>query len=277
MINIIKSDLYRILKGKAIYIVLAIITIISLVSVIGMSPGNIGISIESNVDSSDIEFMEKISNAKTLGEFREIMKSDGAFTLDKDIIGQNINLYYFFIMITIIVLATDFSNKSIKNTISSAITRKEYYFSKLILILGLGTGIILFNNYGTYILNLIINGKEFSSPILEFTKFTIIQLPLLYGIISLLVCLAFVLKKKSLFNSISIPFIMVFPLIVMGIINLFKLNADWFTNYELQLALTKLVNNPSNKYIFTCVLIGVIYIVIFNIIGYYSFKKAEIE
>ncbi|MDD2495193.1 MAG: ABC transporter permease subunit [Tissierellia bacterium] len=277
MINIIKSDLYRILKGKAIYIVLAVITILSVVSVVGMSPGHIGLSIGSNVDMSDLEMMEEISSAKTLGEYREIMKNNGSFALDKDIVVTNVNLYYFFIVIAVIVVATDFSNKSIKNTISSAISRKEYYFSKLLLILGLGTFLILFNNYGTYILNLIINGKAFSTPLLEFTKLTIIQLPLLYGIISLLVCLAFVLRKTSLFNSISIPFIMVVQLIATGIINLFKLNADWFNNYEIQLALTKLVNNPTNKYIVSCALLGIAYIVIFNTIGYYAFKKAEIK
>ena len=74
MINIIKSDLYRILKGKAIYIVLAVITILSVVNVVGMSPGHIGLSIGSNVDMSDLEMMEEISSAKTLGEYREIMK-----------------------------------------------------------------------------------------------------------------------------------------------------------------------------------------------------------
>lgn len=277
MINIIKSDLYRILKGKAIYIVLAMITILTVVSVVGMSPGHLGLSIGSNIDMSDLELMEEISSANTLGEYREIMKNDGAFELDRDIVGTNVNLYYFFIVITVVVLATDFSNKSIKNTISSAISRKEYYFSKLLLILGLGTFLILFNNYGAYILNLIINGKAFSTPILEFTKLTIIQLPLLYGIISLLVCFAFVLKKTSLFNSISIPFIIVVQLIATGIINLFKLSADWFNNYEIQLALTKLVNNPTNKYIVSCALLGIAYIVIFNTIGYYAFKKAEIK
>ena len=277
MINIIKSDLYRILRGKAIYIVLAIIMVMSIVNIVGISPGQIGLSVSSNIDSSNVEFEKKINSAKTIGEYRKIIKDNGSFALDKDILGTNTNLYYFFIVITVIVLATDFSNKSIKNTISSAISRKKYYFSKLLLILGLGTFLILFNNYGSYILNLIINGKSFSTPLLEFTKLTIIQLPLLYGIMSLLVCLVFVLKKTSLFNSISIPFIIVVQLIMGAIINLFKLNAEWFNNYEIQSALMKLVNNPSNKYVACCALLGIVYIFIFNIIGYYSFKKAEIK
>lgn len=277
MINIIKSDLYRILKGKAIYIVLAIIIILTMVSVVGLSAGTIGLSFGTGSDTSDVGLATEVNNAKTLGEYRKIIKDNGSFALDKDILGTNTNLYYFFIVITVIVLATDFSNKSIKNTISSAISRKKYYFSKLLLILGLGTFLILFNNYGSYILNLIINGKSFSTPLLEFTKLTIIQLPLLYGIMSLLVCLVFILKKTSLFNSISIPFIIVVQLIMGAVINLFKLNAEWFNNYEIQSALMKLVNNPSNKYAACCALLGIVYIFIFNIIGYYSFKKAEIK
>lgn len=277
MINIIKSDLYRILKGKAIYIVLAIIIILTMVSVVGLSAGTIGLSFGTGVDTSDAGLTTEVNNAKTLGEYRKIIKNSGAFSLDKEIIGTNTNLYYFFIVITVIVLATDFSTKSIKNTISSAISRKEYYFSKLLLVLGLSTFLILFNNYGAYLLNLIINGKAFSTPLLEFTKLTIIQLPLLYGIISLLVCLAFVFKKVSLFNSISIPLIVVIQIIMISVTNLFKLNITWINDYEIQTALIKLVNSPTNTYIISCIILGVAYCAIFNIIGYYSFKKAEIK
>ena len=277
MINIIKSDLYRILKGKAIYIVLAIIIILTMVSVVGISAGTIGLSFDTGSDTSDVGLATEVNNAKTLGEYRRIIKNSGAFALDKEIIGTNTNLYYFFIVITVIVLAADFSVKSIKNTISSAISRKEYYFSKLLLVLGLSTFLVLFNNYGAYLLNLIINGKAFSTPLLEFTKLTIMQLPLLYGIISLLVCLAFVFKKVSLFNSISIPLIVIVQIIMISVTNLFKLNATWINDYEIQTALMKLVNNPTNKYVVSCAILGVMYIIIFNIIGYYSFKKAEIK
>lgn len=277
MINIIKSDLYRILKGKAIYIVLTIITILIMVSVVGLSAGTIGLSFDTGSDTSDVGLATEVNNAKTLGEYRRIIKNSGAFALDKEIIGTNTNLYYFFIVITVIVLAADFSVKSIKNTISSAISRKEYYFSKLLLVLGLSTFLVLFNNYGAYLLNLIINGKAFSTPLLEFTKLTIMQLPLLYGIISLLVCLAFVFKKVSLFNSISIPLIVIVQIIMISVTNLFKLNATWINDYEIQTALMKLVNNPTNKYVVYCAILGVMYIIIFNIIGYYLFKKAEIK
>ena len=209
MLNIIASDLYRIKKSFAVYIALFLVLIMSVISIVGMSAGHIGLSVgQSNINLNDTEFIEELSKAKSLQEVRKVMQRDGAFPLDKDIIGQNVNLYYVFIIITVIVLVTDFSNKAVKNTLSSAVSRKTYYLSKTIIIFGICTILILFSNYFSYFLNLIVNGESFSTPFWEFTKITLVQLPLLYGIISLLICFAFLLKKTSLFNTISIPFIL---------------------------------------------------------------------
>lgn len=277
MLNIIKSDLFRILKGKAIYIALLIIIILTIISVVGMSAGHTGLSVGSDMNAENAELLQEISNAKSLGEYRRVMKTQGNFELDKQIVGQNVNLYYFFIAIVIIILCTDFSNKSIKNTLSSAISRKKYYLAKFTLVILLGTFIILFNNYLAYILNFIINGKNFASSLEDFTKLTFIQLPLLYGIISLLICILFLVRKTSVFNSIAIPIIMVIQLIGTTIINILKIKGDFFYNYEIQYALSNLASNPSNEYIVKCAILGILYIIIFNIIGYYSFKKVEIK
>ena len=70
---------------------------------------------------------------------------------------------------------------------------------------------------------------------------------------------------------------MLVQLIGLGIINIFKIKADWFYDYEIQYALAKLVDNPTNNYIISIAILGIIYIVLFNIIGYVSFKKSEIR
>ena len=113
MFNIIKSDLYRLVKSKGFYIVIGVVIIMAIISVISMSEGHIGLSVGSSVDVTDAETLSKISSAKSLGEFRDIMKSFGAFKLDRKIIGQNVNLYYMFIVFVVIILTKDFSNKSI--------------------------------------------------------------------------------------------------------------------------------------------------------------------
>lgn len=277
MLNMIKADLYRIMRGKAIYVIFFIIIILSLISAIGISAGHIGLSTSSNMNVENVELMNQLSKASSLKEVRTIMKASGVFALDKDVIGQNINLYYMFIVIIVILICTDFSNQSIKNTLSSAITRKRYYIAKTVFAFLLCTGIILFNNYFFYIVNLFINGKEFSSSILAITKATLIQLPLLYGMISMLIALAFLCKKTSIFNAVAIPLVMVVQLVIIGMSGLFHIDIPWFYDYEFQFALNKLALTSDGIYIFKCFFLGIFYMILFHGIGYYTFKKTEIK
>lgn len=277
--NMIKADLYRIFKGKAIYICVLIILFAGFISALSVSPGHVGLSVSQNTNEviNDPEFVEKMQNTNSLGDLRKLMLSHGAFALDKEILGQNVNLYYLFIVITVIVLCSDFSNRTIKNTLSSSVSRKKYYFSKLCTIFILATVLLLFNNISTVIIVYLIDGKDFISPIHSILKLTVIQLPLIYGIISLLIGLGFVAGKTSTFNTISIPLIMVVQLIGFAIINLFRIKADWFYDYEIQFALAKLATDVQNSYIMKCALLGLTYIVVFNLIGYFVFKRKEIK
>ncbi|MBO5349351.1 MAG: hypothetical protein J6A89_05995 [Clostridia bacterium] len=235
MINIIKSDLYRIFKGKAIYVLLTIIVLI-------ISP--------------QIIFFK---------------------TTVAEIISGNNDLYFAFIVIIVSVILSDFSNSTIKNTIACAITKKTYYFSKLISSLFLSTLLIIFFNCFTYSINIIVNGIDSSIPIFEFMKMTVIQLPPFYGIISLLICLAFIFKKPSIFNAISISYPVILEIIINIISMKFKVNVEWYYKYQFIYSLENLINKPTNKYIMSCAVLGIAYIIVFNIIGYYSFKKAEIK
>lgn len=279
MINIIKSDLYRVFRGKAIYVAIIILLLLASVSCFAMSPGHIGIA-SSNREQTDYdneELLEKLYETDSIMETRKIMKEYGSFPLDKVQLGANANLYYFFIIVVVIVLVTDLSNSTAKNTLSSAISRKKYYLSKLITCIGLGTFLVVINNYGSYIINLIMNGQEFSAGILEITKLTILQLPCLYGIISMLVCIGFCFRKTGTFNSITIPLIMVIQLIIMGIATLFHFDANNILNYEFQYMIGNLVANPSNVYILKTLVLSIFYIIVFNIIGYRVFRKTEIK
>ena len=279
MLNIIKSDLYRVFKGKSIYVAIIIILILASVSCFSMSPGHIGMTTSSAEQPliKDEEILNQVYETDSILETRKLMKEYGAYPLDKAQLGANANLYYFFIIVVVIVLVTDLSNSTAKNTLSSAISRKKYYMSKLITCIGLGTFLVLVNNYGSYLINLIMNGKEFSAGILEITKLTILQLPILYGIISMLVCIGFCFRKTGTFNSITIPLIIVMQLFIMGCSSLFHLDANNILNYEFQYIISNLITNPSNTYILKTLILAVFYIVIFNVIGYSVFKRTEIK
>lgn len=279
MLNIIKSDLYRVFKGKSIYIAIIFILFLASVSCFSMSPGHIGITTSSEEQPliQDEEILKQVYETNSIFETRNLMKEYGAYPLDKAQLGANANLYYFFIIIVVIVLVTDLSNSTAKNTLSSAISRKKYYFSKLITCIGLGTFLVLINNYGSYLINLIMNGKKFSAGFLEITKLTIIQLPILYGIISMLVCIGFCFRKTGTFNSITIPLIIVIQFIIMGAATLFHFDGSNILNYEFQCIIGNLISNPSNTYILKTLVLAIFYIIIFNTIGYRVFRKTEIK
>lgn len=274
-----KADLYRIFRGKAVYICVLVILILAIISCYEMSPGRIGVQTGYATENSmqDQETIDKINNTNSLQETRKIMKEAGSFPVDKAQMSANANLYYFFIVIVVIVLVTDLSNSTVKNTLSSAISRKKYYFSKLSTCLLLCSGFILINNYGSYLINIMMNGSKFSSGILEITKLTVLQLPIMYGIISLLVCIGFLFRRTATFNGITLPFIMIVQMIIMGISALFGLHADKILNYEFQYIIMNLVSNPTTTYLIQTLILAFSYMVIFNLIGYYSFKKAEIK
>ena len=279
MFNMIKSDIYRVFKGKAIYICIIFIFIFMILSTFELAPGWIGVNnsiLDSDYGSNISDNDERaIYEANSIFKEREIMKKY-PYKLDKAIIGANVNLYYIFIVIIVIVLATDFSNSTVKNTISSSVSRKKYYFSKLLICILICTLFIVLNNYGTYFINLLMNGRMFSSSLGVITKVTLYQLPLMYGIISLLVCISAATRKTSIFNAIAIPFLMISQLILMGIISLFKLSSN-IISYEYQVALFNLASSNNSLYIMKCILTGIVYIIIFSFIGYYLFKKAELK
>lgn len=208
MINMIKADLYRVFRGKGIYLAILLAVIMASSSIYVMQPGYIGLTSSDTISGDsmvDDETGLELSATNSISKTRKILKETSGYPLDSAIIGTNVNLYYMFIIIVVGVLVTDLSHSTAKNTLSSAISKKKYYLSKLFTCCLLCIGLVLLNNYGTYIFNRLINGAKFSSGIEKITKYTLVQLPIMCGIISLLVCMAFLLRKTAAFNAVSIP------------------------------------------------------------------------
>lgn len=277
MLNIIKADLFRILKGKGIYIIIILLFLLSLMSAYTVSPLNVGLNVSGdtteNYGLSD-EWLEKLYSVKSMSETRDILINHGHYEVDVANVVHNNNMYYFFIAVVVFVLCCDFSNGTIKNTVSTNISKKKYYFSKLLLAIGLGTIITFLNVYLAYFSNLFMNGNNFVSSLSNITLLTIRQLPLLYAIISVLITIAVIVRKTSIYNGISIPLLMLFQLI-LGFMNTFNL-PKWIYNYEFETALGKLCLNPTNTYIMQTLSLWTIVFIITTIIGYSYFKKRDI-
>ena len=280
MLNMMKADMYRIVRGKAIYIITLIIIALEIVNIISISAGAISMGINPNLvtgDEYDYEYLEKLEKANSISEYRKIIIDNGGFELDTDIMAENGNFYYIIIVLVIIVVTCDFSNKSVKNTLSSAISRKKYYISKMLLLYLITTIILIFNTYFSYFLNLLVNGSSFVSSIANVTKILLLQLPLIYGIITLLGSIAFITRKTSIFNAISIPLIAIVQLIAMGICTLFRLDAVKMFEYDFTFMLRNIANSQTDTLIMKSLVLAVVYIVLFNIVGYFVFKRSEVK
>ncbi len=279
MINMIKADFYRIFKGIGIYIGIAIVLLIIGISVYAIEPGSLGTTATySNENySSPIDDMsyDELQNF-SMSDYRKLMlKSDG-FELDRAMLANNMNLYYVFIFVAVLAVTVDFSGASIKNTLSSAISRNKYFASKSLFTTIVCLLIFFANTYISHFAIIAFDNEKFVASLGTVTKVSLVQLPAILALISILNGLSFVVKKTSIFNTIAIPLVMVFQLLLSFAIKIFNID-EKLMNYELQTMLSKLAYNPSNSYLVHSYIICFAIIVLFTALGYFSFKKSEIK
>ena len=285
MINMLKADLYRLIRSKGFYIAMLILLLTIGISIYFVSPGYFGINdsagtMDDNVAAQMQSVMSQLSKEEqqsiSISKLREIMLTVEGYELDRDILSVNMNLYYIFIFMAAIILTVDFSGGSVKNTLSSAISRNKYYLSKLCLITLCCTAILFLNTYIVYFANILFNGKSLASSLGTVTKITLLQLPPTLALASILTDIGFMTKKTSLFNTITIPLIMVSQIVLRVVALIFEIKEE-FMYYEFQQMLRKLANNPTDTYILNSFLVCAVVIVVFNLLGYLSFRKAEIK
>ena len=283
MINMIKADLYRITKNVVFYIAIGLVLLMLGVSIYVVQPGVMG---QMSVgDISTIEYMQDATiddmSMQEMSEFsvkdlREMVLNTEGYELDKNVLAANMNLYYVFIFIAVLVITVDFSAGSVKNTLSSAINKNRYFLSKTLFVFGMCIFIFFMNTYVCYFGNLVFNHGKVSSDLWTVTKISLLQLPPMLAIMSILIGIAFTLRKTSVFNIIAIPLVMVFQLVMSLVIMLFNLDSK-ISEFELQIMIGKLTSEPPMDYITKSYIYCALLIIAFLSLGYTSFRKSEIK
>ena len=284
MINMIRADLYRLVRSKGSYIAILFMLLMVGLSVYFVGPGSIGLrdSVIMSEETSEqlhvviVGLPEDEQYSTSASKYREIMLSIEGYELDRDILGANINLYYVFIFIAVIIITADFSGGSVKNTLSSAVSRKKYYISKLCLISLCCVVILFLNTYIVHFATMFFDGKNLASSLGVVTKITVLQLPPTLALASILTGIGFAAKKTAVFNTITIPLIMVFQMLLRAAALVFKIK-DKYLYYELQSMIGSLADEPTAEFIRGSIAVCAAVIIVFNVIGYLSFKKAEIR
>lgn len=273
MFNIIRADLYRIFKGKAVWIAIAVFLFTVALQVVSEGTGTIGIDVTRIQYSDEEEILVDNWWAEGFvltGKNAPLVMADGS----SDII-------YFLLPFIVIIAAADFSNGTVKNLLSSGLSRSRYFMSKLILVGAVCVLLVL-----TYVLTAIVTGSivnglggdinlEYMRKIAEVY---IPQLYLIFAYACIGLFLAFVLKSKSALISVYIAYSLV-P--ILAIMMLGDINESFYNlmDYEIVLV-TKSFAYPDGAFppdLPRALIIGAVYILGCTAGSLLLFRKSEIK
>lgn len=278
MINMMKADFYRIFRGMGIYIGFIIMILMIVLDIYTVSAGSIAfkVSTEAAPENELNEMNYEEINQLSISDYRKYLLNSENYQLDRDILAQNINLYYIFIFVGAVIITADFSGGSVKNTLSSAISRRKYYLSKLACVVLCCLVLFFLNTYIAFFANLIVNGSNLALSIGAISHITLLQLPPILALSAIIAGFGFVLKKTAAFNTATISFILIVQMMMSLLSFFFKIPEKVF-HFELSNMLARLAYNPSSDYIVKSYLVCAVMIVGALLLGWCFFKKAEIK
>lgn len=173
MINMIRADLYRLARSKALIVPVLLMLYVLTVSLITILPAYIGTtffltqaSSESVLPEEYIKTLEEHSYAELSGytvlDVRKIILSSD-YKYDVSALGINCNLVYIVLAIAAVAVINDYSHGCIKNTLSSNISRKKYFAAKSLFVNSMSLVSISVFTFLIFICNRIVNGAEVSA------------------------------------------------------------------------------------------------------------------
>ena len=266
MYRIIKADMYRILRGKALYITLAFFVLnIFVNTMLGGGVIGVQVSTQSEVESEMLE--EPAADEVVTGSempFR-VMRSAH-------------EIFYFLLPLLVCLVSADLSNGCVKNTLSAGVSRSKLYFAKLILhtlfcIAGLTLSVVLSIGFGT-----LYNGFGSGIDFMGILQIFFAQLLYLVAAGSVGIALAFSVKKTARLNASYLAFFLLPQVAVMILVMTFPALSN-IVYMELGQGIGLLVDIAEfDQALMTrVILIGITYIVGSIALGITIFKKSEVK
>lgn len=276
MLNIIRADLYRIFRGKGIYITIVLFLTIIIMQVLIGSNVNAGVDVQSFDTLKDLNSNE--SSAQTLSDF---VHPPTGIEAPIQVMSSSSNLLYFLIPLMIFIVGADFSSGTAKNVLSVGFSRSKYYFSKLILSCIFCVLLFLLYVFLSILLATAFNGfgGEFNAEyVYDVVKIFLSQLWFLLSGVCVGNFFVFTFRRSSSFIGIDIAFLLIPPIILVALSFAF----EWFRNlfdYEISSCISLLtgINVMSAEDIIRFLLVGTIYSAVSVIAGLIIFKKAEVK
>jgi ABC-type transport system involved in multi-copper enzyme maturation permease subunit len=267
MINIIRADWYALIRGKGIYVTLAVLLAFNLMVIGTQTAGGIhfGGAGETGLETT-LDYMNLNFNGMGSAE----------------ILYTSMDASFFFILALAIIAAIPiFKHGTVKNDLAWGITRTKLYFAKLITAAALCVALIVAYMGTGMLLATALNG--FGGPAPEgywpnLFKTLGAQWVLMLAQMCVGVFLSFTFKRSGAVNGIFIAFC-----IVPGLVFMMFLEAGFditrFLEFDMMMSVSRLgyLNQLDARAIATMLGVGVFYILAATIGGILLFKRAEIK
>jgi len=280
MMNIIRADVYRLVRGKGLYITLAVFLAVLVLQVVGGANVNAGVNVEFtglfDMENFDMESFD-LGSLGLADLFEPPTGAEASF----QVMEASSNVLYFLLPLIIFISAADFSSGAAKNTLAGGVSRRTYYCAKMVLSFVSCALLLLVYVVLSVLAATLLNGFAGTFDGAYLLSVLRIFLPQLW------LCLAgacvgnffvFAFQKSAAVNGLYIAFLLVPSVLIFTL----SFISDWFerlSNYELTMSIRALVQidaMPTGD-IARAVAVGAGYLLIAAIGGFAVFKRAEIK
>ena len=253
MINMFRAELYRLTKSRGFWFFWIASLAVSLITIAYKSPGGVSFGASFNYDPK----------------------------LKMDIVQLGMNFTYYFLLIIPVycLISAEFNEHTIKNTISSAISKKMYYVSKFIFCMVYSVLSYVVACYAFYFLNRVINGSKYSSSFGKFSEALFRQLPVIAGVVAVFIFIAFLFKRGAALNSVTIITPIVYTTVSLTLFGIksTKSAAEHMLKYEVSTIFSSLAAGCTDSYRTRCYMAIAIISAASAVLGYLVFSKRELD
>ncbi|MCL2003704.1 MAG: ABC transporter permease [Oscillospiraceae bacterium] len=262
----IRADIYRIVRGKALYITFVLLLALNVLTVAIEQQGTVGAG------------MYELDEA--YGHNPAHTRFDGIHIVP--VLYESMdNTAYYLLPLFILAAAPMFSHGTVKNTLSCGTARTKLYLSKLILTSGLTVAMMLFYLASGVLVATIFHGYGGTSPDgywLHVLKICSAQLLLLLALNCVGTFLVFAFRRTAIVNGVYIAFCLVPAVVIMALTNV---SEGFVRIYDFDLLgnIRKFgfIDALTAADILKGFATGAFYIIAPTIAGIALFKKAEIK
>ena len=281
MLNVLKSDLYKLFRSRALYICLLAAVLFILIVPFSLEALQ---NMMKTMSPEDMAIIEQTSESGVQG--MNVGLSSTTLLSEEPLSGQwylgnvysgNTLLLVLVIFISIFVSA-EFSHGTIKNIASKGVSRSKIYLSKLLTVM-IVTAIfsLVLAAVGTLAASCMWGFGPVSGEVIwQCIRLVLMQTLLHIALVSFFMMICFIMKNSGAAISINICSMMFIPTIFALIDKLLKKDA-WISNIWPATYINSLVTlTPEMSLLIKALAIALIYIVVSSALGMFVFHKKDI-